>query len=204
MLGQKDVPPRKVCLQQLRAQGLELDQDWLRAWQDLFAPPDMPRQRDRVLIFPGGGHPAKCWPLERYLLIADWLQGLGYSAVFVLGPAEMERGLKVRGFATAAPENLGQLQDWIRSSGFVLGNDSGPLHLAGFCGVPGLALFGPSPEEQWGPTGIATLSGDAPCRPCTRMGLIDCRDPVCLKSISPERVAEKIRLLMPGPIRTDA
>jgi len=204
--GGGNEPPRRVCRAHLRTKGLRLDQDWRQAWLEHFAPPDVARRKDRVLIFPGGGHPAKCWPLEGYLHIADWLRGLGYTVVFLLGPAEMERGMQIRGFDTVVPEDLGQLQDWIRSSGLVLGNDSGPLHLAGFCRVPGLALFGPSPAEQWGPPGIATLSGSAPCRPCTRMGVIHCRDPVCLTSISPERVIEQMRPLLPGAentIRTD-
>lgn len=200
MLDQEGgAPPRRVCRANLRARGLALDQDWRGAWLEHFPPPpDAVRRRDRVLILPGGGHPAKCWPLENYLRIAKWLRGLGYTVVFLLGPAEIERGVAIRGFETVAPRDLGQLQDWIQSSGLVLGNDSGPLHLTGFCRVPGLALFGPSPAEQWGPPGIATLSGSAPCRPCTRMGVIHCRDPVCLTSISPERVAEELLKLLPA------
>jgi hypothetical protein len=194
-----DVPPRQVCRNSLRARGLRLDGDWRRGWLELFASGDTPRRRDRVLIFPGGGHPAKCWPLENYLRIAEWLCELGYDVVFVLGPAEMERGLRIRDFPAVSPGDLGELQEWIQSSGFILGNDSGPMHLAGFCRVPGLALFGPSPARQWGPPGIATLSGSAPCRPCTRMGIINCPEPICLADISPGRVRSALQPLLPRP-----
>ncbi|MCF8030273.1 MAG: glycosyltransferase family 9 protein [Desulfohalobiaceae bacterium] len=196
-----DIPPRQFCRNNLRSWGLRLEQDWRQAWLNHFASDGTPRRQERVLIFPGGGHPAKCWPLQNYLRIARWLQDLGYNVLFLLGPAEIERGMRIPDFHTVMPQNLQQLQNWIRTSGFVLGNDSGPLHLAGFCQVPGLALFGPTPATQWGPPGIATLSGSAPCRPCTRMGVIHCRDPVCLTSISPERVAEELRHMLPP--RTD-
>ena len=197
-----DTPPRQVCKNGLRAKGLNPDHDWRQAWLDCFAPRGVPHHRERVLIFPGGGHPAKCWPVENYLRIAEWLSELGYSVVFVLGPAEVERGVRVPGFDTVCPADLGELQECIMASGFILGNDSGPLHLAGFCQVPGLALFGPSPAKQWGPAHIATISGSASCRPCTRMGVIHCRDPVCLSDLNPERVWTALQPQLPGSERT--
>jgi ADP-heptose:LPS heptosyltransferase len=197
-----DTPPRQVCKNGLRAKGLNPDHDWRQAWLDCFAPRGVPHHRERVLIFPGGGHPAKCWPVENYLRIAEWLRELGYSVVFVLGPAEVERGVRVPGFDTVCPADLGELQECIMASGFILGNDSGPLHLAGFCQVPGLALFGPSPAKQWGPAHIATISGSASCRPCTRMGVIHCRDPVCLSDLTPERVWTALKPQLPGSERT--
>ena len=193
---EKDTPPRRVCLQWLQGKGLAADRDWKRAWLELFPPEQAKRDPLRVLIFPGAGHPGKCWPLERFLRVADWLREQGYRVCFVLGPAEQERGLRVDPFPWVAPEDLGQLQEWIQSSGFILGNDSGPMHLAGCCQVPGLALFGPSPARQWGPEGIHTISGSAPCRPCTRMGRVGCSDPECLRDISVHRVTKALQQML--------
>lgn len=38
----------------------------------------------------------------------------------------------------------------MRGAGLGLGGDSGPLHLASLCGLPGVALFGPTSARQWG------------------------------------------------------
>ena len=37
---------------------------------------------------PGSNDLAKCWPLERYIAVARWVQENGYSPVFFLGPNE--------------------------------------------------------------------------------------------------------------------
>ena len=41
------------------------------------------------------------------------------------------------------PLDVFQLAGVIRRAGFVIGNDTGPMHMAAYLGVDGLALFGP-------------------------------------------------------------
>ncbi len=191
-------PPQDICLQHLRQEGFSAEWDWKGVWSDLFPSRELQPDPFRVLLFPGAGHPSKCWPLERFLDIAQWLRRLGYRPCFVLGPAELERGMRIEDFPRVIPDDFWQLQRWIQSSGLVFGNDSGPLHLAACCQAPGLALFGPSPARQWGPQGLVTLSGEAPCRPCTRMGIIHCSDPVCLRTIGVKEVRAVLRRILPG------
>jgi heptosyltransferase-3 len=41
----------------------------------------------------------------------------------------------------------------LRRCRFFVGNDSGITHLAGYLGIPTLALFGPTDFRIWGPVG---------------------------------------------------
>jgi len=50
----------------------------------------------------------------------------------------------------------------LRRSAFFLGNDSGMMHLAAAAGIPTLGLFGPSPEERYGPWGDKALAVRGP------------------------------------------
>ena len=71
-----------------------------------------------------------------------------------------------------------------RASAFI-GNDSGPGHLAAFCGVPTLTLFGPQLPEWFGSLHPAAefLEGKpCPYKPCSDY----CRfaEPFCLRGIT--------------------
>jgi ADP-heptose:LPS heptosyltransferase len=48
---------------------------------------------------------------------------------------------------------LGKLAALLSHASLYLGNDSGITHLAGACGVPTIALFGPTDPLIWGPRG---------------------------------------------------
>lgn len=98
-----------------------------------------------IVLLPGSSarHPRKRWP--HYAALAQVLTARGLSVVTVPGPDEREIA---RGFAgvvlTAGARvlDLFELAGVLREAAFVVGNDSGPTHLAARLGAPGLALFG--------------------------------------------------------------
>jgi ADP-heptose:LPS heptosyltransferase len=114
--------------------------------------------RPFALLIPGAspGRPAKRWPAERFGALAARLdaQGLG-SAV---AGTEGEGGL-AQTIQAAAPEaldltgatSLSELAAFARAARLVIGNDTGPTHLAALAGAPTLALF--SADSDPGRTG---------------------------------------------------
>jgi len=91
------------------------------------------------------------------------------------------------------PSSLSALQEALVRARLVVGNDCGPMHLAGMLGLPGLVLFGPTSARQWGPVGLDTLSLDIPCRPCTQTTAdLDCDNPVCLLELGLEAVRDAL------------
>lgn len=141
-------------------------------------PPDRPRgvnrpfppvKRGVVLIHPGGGSRAKCWPLECFLSVARRVETAGRPVVFVVGPVELDtwprRDLDVirSEFPLLSPGGADELAEALAGAAVLLSNDSGPAHLAALLNTPTVTLFGPTPAAVWRPVGPAArvIAGDA-------------------------------------------
>jgi ADP-heptose:LPS heptosyltransferase len=165
---------------------------WLEEFRRQFGAGRTPGSR--VLLFPGAGHPLKQWPLVQYFQLADRLERAGLAPTFVLGPAELERGLIPGDWPRVAPEDLQELTRMLLTALAVVGGDTGPMHLAGMLGVPGVALFGPTSFARWGPVGLRELSLTLPCSPCTiTCADLACPEAVCLGRITPDMVFGKLK-----------
>ena len=148
-------------------------------------------------IVPGSGHRAKNWPPERFAAIARELARDGYQPVQILGPAEQERPLRLPDVPARCPRDVAELMETLANMRLVLGNDSGPLHLAAWLGVPCAVLFGPSDARRWTPPGARSLCSPLPCAPCTGdMRRLGCAEPACMEAISTEHVLREVRELM--------
>ena len=112
-----------------------------------------------VLIHPGSGGRAKCWPLARFLDVARRVREAGRQVCFLTGPVEEERWTAseldaVRGefpaFASPEPDTLAHV---LAAGRVLLSNDSGPAHLAALLGTPTVTVFGPTSPTVWRPLG---------------------------------------------------
>jgi hypothetical protein len=114
-----------------------------------------------VVIHPGSGGRAKCWPTERFEALLDHFTACGRPTVVVLGEAERERWPAARldrwreARNVCEPADAVALPQRIAGASCYIGNDSGPTHLAAQLGVPTIALFGPSDRRVWRPVGPA-------------------------------------------------
>lgn len=185
-------PPAMTLAKELYRLDIPIPNDAVTVFRSLFGSwspnPDAP-----VLLFPGAGHPRKCWPLERYKELAASLQAQGQSVAMVLGPDEQEQGWMEEEIPTETPDSLDALRQLLLGCRAVVGNDSGPMHLAGLLGTPGVALFGPTSAWQWGPRGLQHLTAPLPCRPCTRTTqALRCPDSACMEGIAVATVLEEV------------
>jgi ADP-heptose:LPS heptosyltransferase len=112
-----------------------------------------------VVIHPGAGSPAKCWPIDKYVELAEQLKKAGRPVRFLIGEVEHDRWSENdrKRLETAGPvhscNNLIELLNQMSTAGTVIGNDSGPAHLAAIIGLPTIALFGPTNPANWKPLG---------------------------------------------------
>jgi heptosyltransferase-1 len=110
-----------------------------------------------IVLSPGGGWRAKCWPAERFgALCIQIHHQLGLRCVVNYGPGEDDLAHSVRSASgDAAPllcnAELGPLMALLRSATCIVGGDTGPLHLAVALGTPAVALFGPTDPARNGP-----------------------------------------------------
>jgi heptosyltransferase-1 len=115
-----------------------------------------------IVLSPGGGWRAKCWPAERFGALCGKIHDqFGLRCVVNYGPGEDDLANAVRASSgDASPllynAELGPLMALLRSATCIVGGDTGPLHLAIALGTPAVALFGPTDPARNGPY----------CNPC--------------------------------------
>ncbi|HEV2447745.1 MAG TPA: glycosyltransferase family 9 protein [Candidatus Sulfopaludibacter sp.] len=118
----------------------------------LFA--EHPR-RPVVLLNPGAGWGAKCWPVERYAAVAKALVERGFRILINVGPGEQPLADAIRAdagpFASALSANLARLIAVTRRIALVIAGDTGPLHLACALGRPVVGIYGPTDPSRNGP-----------------------------------------------------
>lgn len=106
-----------------------------------------------AVLLPGASarHPQKRWP--GYAALAQRLAANGWQVVSVPGPDEMDALGAMPGdvlLDDGRPLTIPRLASVLLGAGLVVGNDSGPTHLAAHLGCRGIALFdgrGASPQR---------------------------------------------------------
>ncbi|MEM1098118.1 MAG: glycosyltransferase family 9 protein [Planctomycetota bacterium] len=155
-------PIRRWHAQQLEQQAVKLvpESDATRHGSLAAPKPTSGEPVRRWAIHPGSGGVAKFWPVGRFASIAQALIEQGDTCVFLLGPAEIERGLpgKLREHVGDAVRirKLTDIDDLcfaLAEATHYLGNDAGPTHLAAQLGMNTTVIFGPSDPHVWGPCG---------------------------------------------------
>ncbi len=123
-----------------------------------------------VLIISGAGWPSKLWPVGRYAAVAGYLgQRWNLASLLIWGSdAERVRAEQIAaasgGHAILAPRvKLLELAALARRARFVIGSDTGPLHLAAAAGAPCIGLYGPWPANEHGPYGPQHINVQKMC-----------------------------------------
>jgi heptosyltransferase-1 len=158
--------------------------------------------RQFVIMNPGAGWGAKCWPAESYGKVARALAQRGLATIVNHGPGEELLAEAVRqssgGAALPLKCSVGELIALTRRAALFIGGDTGPMHLAAAMRVPVVALFGPTRPERNGPFGTRSIvlrSSDSVYNPRH----IDVPDEG-LVSIQPSAVIEAVEQLLGGHI----
>ena len=112
-----------------------------------------------VGLFPGAGHPSRCWPLEQFASLADFLIRNDQVKVLVfLGPEERTFIKDVRQQFPPSIVILDRLTipqlaaAQARLAAFV-SNDTGPMHIAAAVGTPVVLLLDRRAPESYLPQG---------------------------------------------------
>ena len=171
--------------------------------------------------------PYKQWPVDHFRELIALLAMAGRQVVLTGGPDTGDRET-VEAMEGAAPPGMlvnagvldfNQVAGLIRGAALYIGPDTSVSHLAAACGVPVLAIFGPTNPQRWAPwpavpqwapmqihraTEVQTigqvtlLQAPLPCVPCGKAGCEDHRQSRsdCLMMILPERVAAQALALV--------
>lgn len=111
-----------------------------------------------VVLHPGAGAPARCWPVERYATVAGALRERGLRVVVTGGADEDDLVARLAKearlpdtdvFAGGLP--FDRLSALVAGARAVVSGDTGIAHLAVAHATPTVTLFGPVPPARWGP-----------------------------------------------------
>lgn len=161
--------------------------------RDQIAMPSGVRHYETILVHTGAGQSVRVWPLENYQKLAVRLRRKNFHVQIACDADQREWWLRSGEKTVATPADVTELVGLIDRAAMFIGNDSGPGHLAAFCGVPTFTVFGPQLPEWFAPLHPQAewVAGKAcPYLPCSDY----CRfpEPICIRKITPEEVVERV------------
>ena len=135
------------------------------------------KRRDTLVLVPGAAWAPKQWSPERLAAVGARWRG---PVVVLGGPGEADLVQRV---AASAPHAKACVEDgfdatirWLARAAVTVSGDSGLMHLAGACGSPVVALFGPThPDDGFFVYEGEVLQRTLPCRPCALHRVERCR-----------------------------
>jgi ADP-heptose:LPS heptosyltransferase len=156
-----------------------------------------------VALQPFASLPYKRWDLARYFAVADRItRELGVPAVVV---AEKD-GADLGGRLFVADLTIPQLAALLERASLLIGNNSGPMHIASAMGTPTLVLHGPSAFEwdaPWSDVPHRRLIAEGlRCIPCEQIGRLIgyCTNPDdpggCMAGISVDTAFENAKAML--------
>ncbi len=151
--------------------------------------------KKNIAFVVGASWPSKTYPKENFLSLAQKLQN---NIILIWGSeaekADAEFIAKDSPHVRLAPKlSLTQLTSLIDSVDLVIGNDTGPTHIAWAMNRPSITLFGPTPADKmmWQDKEHIALESDSVVDPLK----LD-RSDMSIKDISPEAIYQKAKALL--------
>ena len=154
---------------------------------------------DYVVFVPGSAQRDKCWPIERFAILAEQISGeFGLPVVAVGTAAEadivesLEEKAKIPIISLAGRTSLKELIGLLRAARLVVSNDTGPGHIASALGTPLVLMFSWSNPARIAPYGrTECMVANEPYSRGTKIKSIDPQHDIT--AITVERVWQKAR-----------
>ncbi len=173
-------------------------------WNAVRARHQLPEKK-YVVLHPFSGWKFRSWSLERFNQLAQKiLLLLNYNVVFLCEKGE-ESQLESSRLRFAQrddvfffpSDDLLETSAVLKHAALLIGNDSGPMHLASTLGIKVVGLFGPASPQLTAPTralGVFHYER-VECSPCDQCKCIRPTDS-CMSLISPDYVFESVKKLL--------
>lgn len=152
-----------------------------------------------------GGWESKRYKIDDYIILMDMLNEI-YDVNFVLfwgNEKEKENCEKIKNSvkknnAYLIPDSpIRYLAAIIKKCDLVIGNDSGPLHVAVSMEVPTLGIYGPTNPMLQGPFGDKNLSVVNENIDCLYCNLLKCNiGNICMTELSKDVIIDKVKELV--------
>ncbi|HSQ61247.1 MAG TPA: glycosyltransferase family 9 protein [Acidobacteriota bacterium] len=153
--------------------------------------------RGAVYLHPGAGKLKNRWPAPRFAAVARDLLARGLDVQLLEGPQDAGTVAAVsealgRPLPVVRGETISMLAARFARAALYVGNDTGPLHLAGAVGAPTVGIYGWSDPREWAPVGATVRSvraADASLESIEPAAVLDAAWPILQPTRSEERCA---------------
>lgn len=163
-----------------------------------------------ILLHPGATAASRRYPAPGFAIAARLLhQQLGLPLVFGGTPAERPLVEQIRGLmhapshSLAGELNLGECAAAIAAASLLIGNNSGPVHLAAALGTPVVDLYAlTNPQHTPWLVPHRLLFRDVPCKYCYR-SVCPQGHQRCLRGVTPRQIlgaAQELLQVVPPPL----
>jgi ADP-heptose:LPS heptosyltransferase len=161
---------------------------------------------DYAVLAPGANCENKRLSVESFAALGARLAGAGLAPVILgAGSDDQRLALAIRERLPAAVDLTGQgglawSAAWVAGARALVGMDSGLAHLGAACGIPTLAVFGPTRPRHsgpWGPRVRVVRRGGLDCLECMST---TCRVPgnPCMTTLDPDGLWAELQAVMAG------
>lgn len=195
----------------LEKDGISIKDTYLENWvtEDsqnkvlkIFEENNITKSTKKVVVNVTATNPNKVWDLNNFIQVIEYLANeKQVQVIFIGAPCDKEvydsinysKELKIKPLNLCSKLTLQDSLALLKEVDFIIGNDSGNLHMAASVGTKVLGLYGPMPFDKWYALGEnhILLKADLPCMPCSLKKKCS-YDKACLKSITVEQVINAI------------
>lgn len=195
----------------LKSDGLEVKDYYLENWiseensnkiKAIFEENKIKKDIKKAVVSVTATNQGKCWDVENYAEIIEYLSNeKRVQVIFIGAPIDKEvydnlkysQDLKIAPLNLCGKVNLKDSLALLKEVDFILGNDSGTLHMASSVNTKVIGLYGPMPFEKWKALGNGNIyiKANLPCMPCSLRG--KCKDDyACMKAITINQVKQAV------------
>ncbi len=195
----------------LKSDNIEIKDTYLEAWineetkrrvEELFIKNNLNNTIPKVTVNVAASNENKEWDINNYARIIEYLSNKkNMQVIFIGAPSDKEvyenipykEELKITPINLCSQVNIKDSLYILKQSEFIIGNDSGTLHMASAVGTKVIGIYGPMPFEKWKALGDGNilLKSDVACAPCSKSNKCP-NNKACLKNISVEQVKSAI------------
>lgn len=158
-----------------------------------------------VVFHTGARKLLRRWGLQSWATLAEALKRDFKFEIVFAGAAEdvpdikrIQAKIPFETFSFADQGNLLDYAALVGKAQLMVGNESGPMHIAAATGTPTLALFGPGQPEIFAPYGAGHrfLHHKLECNPCDQLQCVYPENP-CMNRLTPAQVLAEIHTMLP-------
>ncbi len=195
----------------LKADNIFIKDNYLENWvseynnqkaDELFKLNNINNEHIKAVVSVTASDDRKVWNINNYARIIEYLSNeKGVQVIYIGAPSDkaiydtlqIKENLKIPAVNLCEKVTLKDSLAVLKKVDFIVGNDSGTLHMASSVGTKVIGLYGPMPAEKWRAIGDDNIiiKSDLECIPCSLRG--KCKNNIaCMENITIEQVKSAI------------